>query len=63
VISVDTPILLTAKILTNTQVQQVVTVVSESVLQIEDRLDLGFTKNNLAFYCRGSSIPLTIIEI
>lgn len=63
VISVDTPILMTAKILTNTQVQQVITVVSESVLQIEDRLDLGFTKNNLAFYCRGSSIPLTITEI
>jgi hypothetical protein len=63
VISIDTPILMTAKILSNTQIQQTVTVVSESVLTIEDRLDLGFTKNNLAFYCRGSSIPLTITEI
>jgi hypothetical protein len=63
VISVDTPILMTAKILSNTQIQQTVTVVSESVLSIEDRLDLGFTKNNLGFFCRGSAVPLTITEI
>lgn len=63
VISVDTPILMTAKIVSNTQIQQEVIVVSESVLKIENRLDLGFTKDNLAFYCRGSGVPLTIIEI
>ena len=63
VISVDTPILMTAKIISSTQIQQEITVVSESVLKIENRLDLGFSKDNLAFYCRGSGIPLTIIEI
>ena len=63
VISVDTPILMTAKIISNTAVQQEQVVVSESVLKIDNRLDLGFTKDNIAFYCRGSGVPLTIIEI
>jgi hypothetical protein len=61
IISVDTPILITAQILSADK--NVVEVFTESILVIPERQDLGFDKNNVCFYCRRSDIPVTLIEV
>lgn len=61
VISVDTPILVTAKI--NAPNGETVETFTESILLIPERRDLGFNRNNVCFYCRRSNIPVTLIEV
>ena len=63
IISIDIPIIIKAKILSNTELQEIVEISSESSIKINDRIDLGFSKHNIAYYCRNTDIPLTIIEI
>lgn len=63
IISIDTPILIKAQIFSPDELNTIVEVSSESNLYIQDRLDLGFSKNNLGFFCRKSDIPVTVIEV
>ena len=63
IISIDIPIIIKAKILSNTESQEIIEISSESSIKINDRIDLGFSKRNIAYYCRNIDIPLTIIEI
>jgi hypothetical protein len=63
IVSVDTPLLITGKIIAPDLDNTVVEVFSESTLVIPERLDLGFTKDNIGFFCRKSDIPVTVIEI
>jgi hypothetical protein len=61
VISVDTPILITALILSPGGER--IETFTESILSIPERYDLGFNRNNVCFYCRRSDIPVTLIEV
>jgi hypothetical protein len=61
IISIDTPILIAAKILSAGK--DVVETFTESILVIPERRDLGFDRNNVCFYCRRSDIPVTLIEV
>jgi hypothetical protein len=61
IISIDTPILITAKILSAGK--DIVDTFTESILVIPERRDLGFDRNNVCFYCRRSDIPVTLIEV
>lgn len=61
VISVDTPILITAQI--SSSDKNVVETFTESILVVPERQDLGFDRNNVCFYCRKSDIPVTLIEV
>ena len=61
IISIDTPILIAAKILSAGK--DIVETFTESILVIPERRDLGFDRNNVCFYCRRSDIPVTLIEV
>jgi hypothetical protein len=61
IVSVDTPILISAKI--SSPDGSVVETFTESTLIIPERRDLGFDRNNICFYCRRSDIPVTLIEV
>lgn len=61
IISVDTPILISAKI--SSPDGNIVETFTESILIIPERRDLGFDRNNVCFYCRRSDIPVTLIEV
>lgn len=63
IVSVDTPLLITAKVISPDENNTVVEVFSESTLVVPERLDLGFSKDNIGFFCRKSDIPVTVIEI
>jgi hypothetical protein len=63
IVSVDTPLLITARVVSPDKDNTVIEVFSESTLVVPERLDLGFSKDNIGFFCRKSDIPVTVIEI
>jgi hypothetical protein len=63
VISVDTPIMIQASILAPDIDFTKIDTFSESILEIQENLSLGYSKDNIAFFSRKSGIPVTLIEV
>lgn len=63
VISVDTPILVTATILCPDENYTSVNFSTESILEVPTNLSLGYGPKNIGFFARSSTVPLTIIEV
>lgn len=63
VISVDAPILIVGNVLCVDQNYTSKKFSTESILEIPTDLELGYGPQNIGFFARSSTIPLTIIEV
>lgn len=63
VISVDTPITILATVLCPDAGYTTVAFSTESILEVPTNLSLGYSPENIGFFARSSTVPLTIIEV
>lgn len=63
VLSVETPITISAEILCPDDNYTIVSVSSESKLDIAKNIKLGYSRDNIGFFARKSGIPVTLMEV